>query len=660
MNELLPLPDDLETLQAEVLRLRKVVTALIRRAEKSTTSLESAESGFTLYHTAALLEDHVRERTLELEATLAENERVTHDLRLAKQALEAEIAERRRNEAGLRQAAMVYSSTQDGIVVCDPEGTVVAVNPAFSNITGYAEDEVLGRNMRMLQSGYEGRAFYLDFWRALQQSGHWQGEIRNRRCSGEPYLQWLTINAVRDADQTIIRYVGVFSDITAVRNAHDLEHLAHHDALTGLPNRLLLIAELDQALRRAARSGGGLAVLFLDLDRFKLVNDSFGHTAGDELLVRAAGRLRERLRQSDLLARLGGDEFVVVLEEVTEPERAAGVAQTLIEALQQPFLLGGGHEVWIGASVGISLYPADGAEAGALIQRADTALYRAKEDGRGNARFYLEAMTRAVEERLVLEARLRRALERGELVLYYQPQIMLGEPAALGVEALVRWRRPDGKMVPPSDFIPLAEETGLIVPLGEWVLREACRCLRRWLADGVPIHSMAVNLSARQLRLHALAPQLAAILDETGVPGRYLELELTESALMENPDTVAQQLEALRRLGVSLAIDDFGTGYSSLAYLKRFPINTLKIDRSFVLDIPHDPADMQITAAVIALAHNLGLSVLAEGVETSEQLDFLIEHGCDAVQGYRFSPPLPEAAACDWLCRHATTPAAGR
>ena len=554
------------------------------------------------------------------------------------------ITDRRNDEQQLRQAAAVFSNTQEGVVITDQETRILRVNPAVCAITGYGEEELVGNKMRMLQSGRHGRDFYATLWATLTAAGFWQGEIWNRRKNGEIYPELLTINAIKDATGAVVNYVGTFTDITRLKRTQDeLEQLAHHDALTGLPNRLLLISRLDHALERARRHQGTGAVLFLDLDRFKMVNDSLGHPAGDELLILVTRRLRARLRDPDTLARLGGDEFVVVLEELHSPDQAAGIAQALIERLTEPFQLSGGQDVYIGASVGISLFPGDGDSAAQLIQQADTALYEAKEGGKGIYRFYRSALTEAANARLDLEARLRRGLERGELVLYYQPLVAIRDCRIVGVEALLRWQDPSSGLVEPDVFIPVAEETGLIVPLGDWVLREACRQMQAWRAAAVPIAFAAVNLSPRQFQLPNISEHIHGILKETCLPPECLEIEITEGALMHDGEDTLTKLAALKALGIRLAVDDFGTGYSSLSYLKRFPIAKLKVDKSFVRDIPADPAGTQITAAVIGLAKSLKLEVVAEGVETAAQLAFLAATGCDGAQGYLFAKPLPAA-----------------
>ncbi len=556
--------------------------------------------------------------------------------------VQTDVTERRLAEEKLRQAAAVIASTRDGMIVTDLEPRIVTINPAYTEITGYSEAEVLGKNPRILQSGRHDRAFYQAMWASLLQTGHWQGELWNRRKNGELYPQWLTVSTVRDERGEATHYVGVLTDISQLKRAEErLAHLAHYDPLTDLPNRLLAQSRLAHAVDQAQRHEQRVGVLLLDLDRFKTINDSLGHPAGDALLRAIALRLRERLREEDTLARLGGDEFLVVLERLPRPEEAASVAQNLLDLLTQPFMLPDGSEVYVNASIGVSLYPDDGSSATDLIQYADAAVYQAKEQGRNIYRFYTEALTQAAHERLDLERRLRGALERGEFLLHYQPQLSVTEGRIIGVEALVRWQPPGQALVSPARFIPLAEETGLIVPLGEWVLRTACAQAQAWRLAGWPSLLMAVNLSARQIRQPDLVGRVRAALADSGLPADYLELEITESGLMEQGEQAETILRALKETGVRLAIDDFGTGYSSLAYLKRFPIDQLKIDQSFVRDIPHDPNDMEIAAAIIALAHTLRLEVLAEGVETTEQLAFLREHGCDLYQGYLFSRPVP-------------------
>ncbi|MBK1642521.1 two-component system response regulator [Chromatium okenii] len=548
----------------------------------------------------------------------------------------------------LRQAATVFEHTREGVIITDLEANILSINRAYTAITGYAEAEVLGLNPRLLQSGRQDQGFYQELWAQLLANGHWQGEIWNRRKNGDIYPQLLSISVVYDSQGQPSHYVGVMTDISQLKQSEaQLKHLAHYDPLTHLPNRLLVHTRLQQALDRAERQRQRVAVLFLDLDRFKNVNDSLGHPAGDELLEALARRLSARLLDDHtIIGRLGGDEFLIVLEQITCPESAALVAQKVLKLLEQPFNLGAAehmHEVYIGASIGISVYPDDGTLVTELVKHADVALYQSKEQGRNTYRFYTPTLTVAANERLALEARLHRALANNEFVLYYQPQFDTQAGALIGCEALVRWMCPEEGMISPARFIPLAEETGQIVALGEWVLRAACEQGKRWLDAGFPPLFIAVNLSGRQLQQHDLVQRIAAILEDTQLPAHWLKLELTESMIMGGGEQAVTLLQALKTLGTRLSIDDFGTGYSSLAYLKRFPIDELKIDQGFVRDIPNDENDMEIAATIIAMARNLNLRVIAEGVETTAQLEFLTRQGCYACQGYLFGRPVPVA-----------------
>ena len=557
-----------------------------------------------------------------------------------------------RERAALREAvdklrlhAAVVDSTHDGVLISDLDGNIVSINPAFTEVTGYAPHEALGRNPRFLQSGRHDRSFYQGMWAALLETGYWQGELWNRRKNGELYPEWLTLSAVRNEAGAPTHYVGVFTDISKLRNVEArLSHLAHHDPLTSLPNRLLALSRLEHAIEVAQRKGQRLAVLCLDLDRFKTVNDSLGHSAGDELLCAVAARLRSRLREEDTLGRLGGDEFLVLLEDLDAPEGAALVASDIIGALEPSFVLRDGAEVFMHASIGVSLYPDDGDDHLALIRNADAAMYRAKAEGRNTCRFYTEDLTRLAARRLDLETRLRRALANGEFVVHYQPAFSVADGSLIGAEALVRWQPPGEPMVSPGDFIPIAEETGLIVGLGEWVLNTACRQWRAWLDEGLQPGAIAVNLSVEQIRRSDVQAMLRAALEETGLAPHCLELEITESSLMAQGEQAEALLAGLKSLGVRLAIDDFGTGYSSLAYLKRFAIDKLKIDHSFVKDLADDRNDLAIAAAVVAMAQALEMTVQAEGVETEGQLALLHELGCAAFQGYLRSPPVPAEA----------------
>jgi diguanylate cyclase (GGDEF)-like protein/PAS domain S-box-containing protein len=574
------------------------------------------------------------------------------------QSISRDIAARKRAETQLHQAAAVFESTREGVIMTDAALRILMVNHAFTEITGYTEAEALGNTPNMMGSGRHDRAFYAAMWASIAATGHWQGEIWNRRKTGEVYPELLSISAVKNNSGQVIHYVGVFADISKLKASEtELEFLAHHDPLTRLSNRLLLLSRLKHTIEIARRDGGRLALLMLDLDRFKDVNDIFGHLAGDELLQRVAARLISRMRDIDTVSRLGGDEFAVLLTNIMHPEDAARVANEIIAALDEPWRLSNGGEVRIGASVGISLFPEHGGTPVELLQYADAALYQAKTEGRGRFKYYSEDITRAARLRIELEARLRRAIGQGELRVYYQPQVDIAGGCITGAEALVRWLDPNEGLISPARFIPVAEETGLIADIGAWVLNETCRQGQCWLEAGLPALTLAVNLSPRQFLHSDIGATVATALAETGFPAANLELELTESALMLRPADAAEILIRLRGLGVRLAIDDFGTGYSSLAYLRRFPLDVLKIDKSFIDDIPEHRDDMEITATIIAMARTLGMKSLAEGVETLEQLVFLQAQGCDMYQGYLTSPAVP-AEAFEKLLRGNTMPRA--
>jgi diguanylate cyclase (GGDEF)-like protein/PAS domain S-box-containing protein len=549
----------------------------------------------------------------------------------------------------LRQYANAFHSSGEAMLISDRLNRIVNVNATFTAQTGYSLDEVLGKNPRMLSSGKTPRVVYEDMWRCLQENGYWHGEIWDRKKTGEVYPMWASISAIRDADQTVMFYIASYSDISERKaNEARIDFLAHHDPLTGLINRYNLENRLDQALLSAHRDDLRVAVMFIDMDRFKTINDTLGHHVGDLLLIEVARRLRDSVRESDIVARLGGDEFIVVLTRITDEMDAAPLADKILRSLGQPYVFEG-KEMHSTPSIGIAVYPSDGENGPTLMKNADTAMYHAKERGRNNVQYFTPAMNAAASERLGLENDLHQALRNGELHLHYQPQVCARDGRSFGVEALARWRHPLLGDISPLKFIPIAEESGLIEALGSWVLEEACRQLRAWRAEGIEGIRMAVNLSAQQLRSPSLVQFVDAVLKRHGLKGSDLELEITESVAMENPERAIGQLQALRDLGIQLAIDDFGTGYSSLTYLKRLPIHVLKLDRTFVRDIETDPSDAEISAATLALAHNLGLKVIAEGVETEAQRDFLIRHQCDFMQGFLFSQPLPAEEALQFI-----------
>ncbi|MEW6165374.1 MAG: EAL domain-containing protein [Pseudomonadota bacterium] len=573
--------------------------------------------------------------------------------------LAEDVTQKRIDAENLRLAEKVFANSAQAILVTDAEARIVSVNPAFSEITGYAAEEALGENPRKFSSGRHDTAFYAAMWGALKKHGAWSGEVWDRRKNGSVYPKWLTINAVQDDETgTVAHYVAIFSDITEQKeNAARIEHLAYHDPLTGLPNRYALNARLAQSLADARRNGTHLAVFFLDLDRFKTINDSLGHDVGDQLLVAVAKRIRGALRESDTVARLGGDEFVVVVPGIAGPEDAARVAEKIVAEVGEPLVLAG-HALHTSPSIGIGIFPTDGGSAETLLKNADAAMYHAKQHGRNNFRFFTADMNEAASERLLFETQLHHALDRHEFHLVFQPQVEIVGGRVVGVEALLRWHHPDHGEILPERFIPIAEEIGLIVPLGAWVLEEACRQAMSW-EGGASALRVAVNVSVHQLEDRHLVEQVAAVLTRTGLPAERLELEITESAVMRHPEAAIDRLRSLVALGVHFAIDDFGTGYSSLAYLKRLPNSRLKIDRSFVMDLETDPNDVAITEGIIALARSLGLVVTAEGIETPAQLGILREFGCGEGQGYLFSRPLAAAALREFLAGHAPPPAGG-
>ena len=551
-----------------------------------------------------------------------------------------DLTHSRQIEERLRLAASVFENTNEGVIITDPDGNILDVNLAFSQIQGYSREEVIGKNPRLFKSGHHDQSFYRDLWRSLVESGHWRGEMWNRRKSGELFPKWQTINSVVDSNGNLTHYVGIFSDITHIKQSQEkLDHLGHHDALTDLPNRLLLNERLDQAIKHAERHDTLLAVIFLDLDNFKHINDSLGHPVGDQLLQEAARKLLLATRQDDTVARIGGDEFVLLLEDIGKPENAGIAAQKIAAVFAEPFQLAE-QTIRITASLGICICPQDGNDSATLLRNADSAMYRAKEEGRNTYQFYTEELTRNAFERVSLENNLRQAIEKEQLCLLYQPQFDLQSGKVIGLEALIRWVHPELGTISPAKFIPLAEESGLIHPIGQWVLRTACRQGRQWQQQGIDFGRIAVNIAGPQLQRGNLVNEVIAVLDETQLPTDRLELEVTEGFIMQQAGAAITQLQALRELGLTLSIDDFGTGYSSLSYLKQLPIHKLKIDQSFVHDIPDDHNDMAIADAIIAMGKSLGLTVIAEGVETEAQANFLKAAGCQEGQGYLYSRPV--------------------
>lgn len=554
------------------------------------------------------------------------------------------VTEHEQNAQSIRLAAAVFDSSSEGIIITARDGRILQVNPAFTRVTGYPREDVIGCNPRIFASGRHDVEFYRRLWHEVLTAGQWQGEIWNRRKNGEEYPEWLSICSIRAPSGEVDYFVATFSDITERKRAEDrIIHQAYHDALTNLPNRVLFRDRLEQSLAFARRMRHKkVALLFIDLDRFKLVNDSLGHAAGDQLLQQVAQRLRDIGRQTDTLARLGGDEFTILLPDVDHVEEAMVVADKVLEALKPPFAVGG-RDIFVSASIGISMYPDDGADVDVLMKHADTAMYRVKKEGRNGFHIYTNALDQRSLRRLELENQLHKALDTKQLVLHYQPQFDLADGSIRGVEALIRWQHPELGMISPTEFIPLAEESGLIVPIGAWVLETACRQARAWREAGFPELVMSVNLSVRQFFREDIARRVMRAIDEHCLGAHILELEITESVAMEDVAYTIRTLESLAAGGLHLAIDDFGTGYSSLSQLKKMPVKILKIDRSFVQDITSRPDDAEIVNAIITMAHRLGLKVIAEGVETEAQLDHLREQQCDFVQGFLLGRPLPAA-----------------
>lgn len=566
--------------------------------------------------------------------------------------LTSEISQRKQAEQGLRLSAKVFENNTEAIMVTDAEQNIVMVNNAFTAITGFPAEEVLGRKPGFLKSGRHDREFFQAFWKSLGEHDAWRGEIWNKRKNGEMFPEWLTISVVRDEQGRISNYIAVFMDISERKKEEErVQYLANYDVLTGLPNRYLLSDRIGQALTYSEQKNSKVAVLFVDLDHFKNINDSLGHEIGDALLKQVAGRLLACLRRADTIARLGGDEFVAVLGDLHSDDEVTFIAEKMIAALQEQFTVGG-SQLSITPSIGISMYPNDGKSSVELLRNADLAMYRAKDRGRNNFQYYTPEMNIRAVERLRLETNLREAIARGQLAVYYQPKVNAATGAVTGMEALLRWQHPELGFISPAVFIPIAEESGLINVIGEWVLQHVCQQVRAWQKQGFDIVPVAVNLSARQLNQPDLLQRIQTMLTESGLDVRYLELELTESMLLDVGEKGIAVMKQLSEAGIHLSLDDFGTGYSSLSRLKHLPLSRLKIDQSFVRDIATDPNDASIVKATVMMAHALNLHVTAEGVETQEQLDFIRSLECEECQGYLFSLPVPADEAVKFLQRN--------
>ena len=555
-----------------------------------------------------------------------------------------DVTDRRQAEERARLIAQVFESSQEGIFITDERARILSINRAFSRITGYALGEVLGKTPALLKSGRQDGAFYAAMWAQINAEGHWGGEIWNRRKSGEVYPEWLTINAIRDDQGQVRQYLGIFTETSSRKAAEErILHLANYDALTDLPNRALLADRARVALSTAGRQRTPLTVMHLNVDHFGRINESLGHEVGDQVLCEVALRLTGVLRTDDTVCRLGGDDFILLLPN-TSARDSAQLSLRLMAAVAEPLNVMSNQVLHLTASVGVAEYPDNGSDLARLTQAAESAVHQAKREGRNTVRFFSLNLQEQIQDALALTRDLRWAQERGQLVLHYQPKVNAVTQRIVGAEALIRWQHPTRGLVPPSRFIPIAEESGLIQEIGTWVIRRALAQTAEWQAAGLPVVPVAVNLSVVQFRHPGLRDSLAEALRDSGLPAAMLELELTESVAMEDSTFTIATIASLKQLGVTLSIDDFGTGYSSLSYLKRFAVDKLKIDQSFVRGLHHDPQDEAIVTTVISLARSLGLTTVGEGVETTEQRDFLRRNGCDELQGYLFSRPLPAEA----------------
>lgn len=544
-------------------------------------------------------------------------------------------------EKQMYKLSSAVEQTADAVMIADADGIIEYVNAAFSDITGFSKQEVIGKSTRILKSGRHDDEFYVQLWKKLMEGQTFQDVFINRRKDGSLYYEEKSITPLKDDEGKVAHFISTGKDITEqMKTRERLQHLSNHDGLTGLPNRSLFMDRLGQAISRARWNGRVIAVLFIDIDRFKNINETLGFDYGDTVLQTVAERLNQSVRDGDTVARLGDDEFAVVLEDIYQKEDIPVVVEKIIKSLSQVHVLKD-HELFVTSSMGISLYPNDGSDGQTLIQNADVAIHHAKESGSNHYRFYESAMNTQSLYRLNMESSLRKALEREEFVLHYQPQINLKSGKIIGFEALLRWHHPSLGMVSPVEFIPLLEETGMINPVGRWILRTACLVGREWNELGLGDIKISVNISPLQFENSDISSIVAEVLSETGLDAQHLEIELTESAIMRSPKKTIAVLSTLNDMGVTLAIDDFGTGYSSLSYLQKFPIDVLKIDRSFVKDVSKNNGDASIVSAIISMAHSLKLSVIAEGVETVQQLSFLQERNCEMVQGFLFSKAVP-------------------
>ncbi|NAX20752.1 putative bifunctional diguanylate cyclase/phosphodiesterase [Vibrio sp. V39_P1S14PM300] len=558
--------------------------------------------------------------------------------------------QRKQVENQLSIATKIFSNSHEGVVITDADGKIVEINAAFSDITGYPPQDVIGHNPRLLQSGHHDRAFYRDMWAQLKRDGRWKGEFINRRKDGSVYPQLATISAVYDEYKQLMNYICVFEDISLYKEHEEkIEQMAYFDPLTDLPNRTHLIQLLDEQIVASRESGRSFATLVLDVDHFKHVNDSLGHFSGDKILSELATRLKAHLRHQDHIARIGGDEFVIILSDLDSTADLSLMMQRLFSSFQQTFSPHEGAALRLSTSIGVAMFPCDGDDGETLLKNADTAMYQAKKNGRNGYAFYTPELTDVAVSHVRLQSALHEALELGQFSLAYQPQYQLADARLTGFEALIRWQHPELGAISPAQFIPIAEKSGLMQAMGKWVLTTACRQGKTWLDKGYEFGKLAVNVSAIQLQQSEFTERLEAILHDTGFPANRLEIEITEGLLMEDQEQAIRYLDQVRQLGVEIALDDFGTGYSSLSYLKGLPLHKLKVDRSFVSDVPDDTDSNAIVNAIIAMGHTLGLKVIAEGIENSQQQDYLLRQGCCYGQGYHLGRPMDAEAATTLL-----------
>lgn len=550
------------------------------------------------------------------------------------------LANQEDSQSELKMAAAVFDNSLEGIFITDGFGAILSVNEAVTQITGFSRSELLGQNPRILKSGRHGQDFYETLWAGVKKYGQWKGEIWNKRKNGEVFPEWLSISAIRNEDGRVEKYIGIFIDISKQKAAENqLHYLAYYDKLSDLPNRELFHDRLNLAIARAKRNKTEIAVLFIDIDHFKYINDTFGHDKGDLLLRKVAATLKSCIRENDTLARLGGDEFTIIIEDFNQHDDVEITARRILDSFKNPLSLNN-QDLYISVSIGVSFFPKDANSRATLIKHADTAMYSAKNNGRKCLQYFHKTMESYSIKRIELEKQLRQALENQEFQLFFQPQINIKTGRLVGAEALIRWLHPEKGLLSPKDFISIAEDTGMIIPIGEWVLKQAWTECQRWHAAGWQIR-VGVNLSSLQFDQSSIGQLLSEVIESADLDAGFLDVELTETLAMRQVNDTLEAMGTLKNLGIQLSIDDFGTGYSSLGYLKRFPIDHLKIDRCFVGDITSDPNDAAIVIAIIAMAHCMGLTVIAEGVETAEQLAFLTQHGCDEIQGYLIGKPMP-------------------